>query len=187
VFRNVAGNGTLDRADSLFPTNADSIAISDIDNDGLADVVVNNPSSGITFLTMFSGRTPSACGYSVSPTSVVLPQSIQATASLSVSARAGCSWTSSREGDWITITSGTTGNGNGQVSYTVSANTGLVRTGQIVAAGRSIPVTQPGSLSPLAFSQGTLIDPGAPATALAAGDFNRDGIRGPLVRSKWEM
>ena len=51
---------------------------------------------------------------------------------------------------WITITVGSTGTGNGTVSYSVSANTtGSTRTGTMTIGGQTFTVTQNGAASPV--------------------------------------
>jgi hypothetical protein len=55
----------------------------------------------------------------------------------------GCSWTATRSGSWITITSGASGTGNGTVGYRVSANGGSSsRTGTLTVAGQPVIITQ---------------------------------------------
>ncbi len=65
---------------------------------------------------------------------------------VSVTAAAGCSWTASANDesrDWIRISSGSRGSGNGVVNYTVLANnTENTRTGALTIAGQAFTVTQ---------------------------------------------
>jgi hypothetical protein len=58
---------------------------------------------------------------------------------------AGCAWTAASADSWLTITSGASGNGNGTVAFSVTANTGSSRTGTLTIAGQSYSVTQAGS------------------------------------------
>ena len=47
---------------------------------------------------------------------------------------------------WISVTSGSSGTGNGTVSYTVAANTATnARTGTLTIAGQTVTVTQAGA------------------------------------------
>ena len=83
-----------------------------------------------------------ACGpITLSSTS----QSFDATGgggSVNVSAT-GCSWTASSNVSWISITAGSSGNGNGTVSYSVAANTtGSPRTGTLTIANQIVVITQ---------------------------------------------
>jgi len=65
--------------------------------------------------------------------------------SVTVTAAAGCSWTASSNADWIAVTAGSTGTGNGTVSYSVRANSGNeVRSGVLSIGDRSHSVTQEG-------------------------------------------
>ncbi|MEI6154444.1 MAG: BACON domain-containing carbohydrate-binding protein, partial [Deltaproteobacteria bacterium] len=64
--------------------------------------------------------------------------SVQLTASSS-----SCSWTATPAADWITIKSGSTGTGNGTVTYSVAANTEIVpRTGAIAVDTLTFTVTE---------------------------------------------
>ncbi len=52
-------------------------------------------------------------------------------------------WTASSASDWITITNGASGTGNGQVTYTVAGNpTTSVRRGTLTVAGTAFMITQ---------------------------------------------
>ena len=82
------------------------------------------------------------CSYSISPSNQTLSLQAQSGTDISVSTAAGCTWTAVSNDSWITITSGTSGSGNGTVSWTVSQNTGAKRTGTITVAGRTFNVTQ---------------------------------------------
>ena len=55
----------------------------------------------------------------------------------------GCTWTATSNVAWITISAGTTGTGNGSVSYSVAANTaGTARNGTLTIAGQVYNITQ---------------------------------------------
>jgi hypothetical protein len=82
------------------------------------------------------------CTYNVSPTNVKMGRGGD-TKSVKVDTTAGCSWTASSNTSWITITSGSSGTGDGNVSVTASSNTtGAKRTGSLTVAGRTITVEQ---------------------------------------------
>ncbi len=53
-----------------------------------------------------------------------------------------CAWTAVSNVPWITITSGSSGTGNGTVQYSVTSNTGGVRTGTITIANQTFTVIQ---------------------------------------------
>jgi uncharacterized repeat protein (TIGR01451 family) len=63
------------------------------------------------------------CVFSITPTSQSFTSS-GGTGTVSVSAPPLCNWTATADRDWITVTSGTVGTGNGTVSYSVAPNTG---------------------------------------------------------------
>jgi hypothetical protein len=81
------------------------------------------------------------CTYALSPAS----QSFAApggSATMSVTAGSGCGWTAASQTPWITITAGSSGSGNGSVSYSVQANTGSARSGTLTVAGQTFTVYQ---------------------------------------------
>lgn len=83
---------------------------------------------------LYNGFTP-GCSFAVNPTDRTFSQAA-ATSSVNVIAGNGCDWTASAFPNWITITSGSSGSGNGTINYSVAANTtGLPRTGTIDVAG----------------------------------------------------
>jgi len=62
----------------------------------------------------------------------------------SIAVTATSTWDVIAVSNWITITSPTSGSGNGTVSFTVSANTGPPRTGAILIGGQTYAVHQDG-------------------------------------------
>ncbi|MDQ4120238.1 MAG: hypothetical protein M3209_02075 [Acidobacteriota bacterium] len=84
------------------------------------------------------------CSYSINPNGVNAPAT-SSTGSFTVTAPAGCTWTAVANENWLSVTSGSEGNGNGTVNYSVATNTGAQRTGTITAAGQNFIVTQSGA------------------------------------------
>ena len=63
-----------------------------------------------------------------------------------VRAPSGCSWVAVSNSSWIRITAGSSGSGNGSVSYTVTANpSSSARTGTLSIGGWTFTVTQAGA------------------------------------------
>jgi hypothetical protein len=84
------------------------------------------------------------CTYTISPTSRTVPSNL-GTYSIGVTTTKGCDWTATESVSWIDITSGSSGSGNGTVTYSVLANTSSnSRTAIITVAGKSHTVTQEG-------------------------------------------
>lgn len=83
----------------------------------------------------------SGCTYSINPSSTTAGSSGGAS-SFTVTAGSGCSWTATTSSAWISITGGSSGTGNGTVSFTVQSNIGAARTGTITAAGQTFTVNQ---------------------------------------------
>ena len=82
------------------------------------------------------------CSYAVSPASASFAAS-GGTGSATVTASAGCVWVSTSGASWISVNSGSAGTGNGNVTYSVGANTAAMqRTGTLTIAGQTLMVSQ---------------------------------------------
>lgn len=91
------------------------------------------------------------CSFSISPTSESFGFS-GGTGTVGVIAPAGCSWSVTGVPTWITITAGSSGAGNGTVSYSVQANPGSARNVTLTIAGLSFTVNQAAFGSGCTFS-----------------------------------
>ena len=61
-----------------------------------------------------------------------------------VTTQSGCQWTASSNTDWITISSDSSGNGTGVVTYAVAPNLGSdLKTGTVTIAGKTLTITVP--------------------------------------------
>ncbi|MFL6212032.1 MAG: Calx-beta domain-containing protein [Pyrinomonadaceae bacterium] len=82
------------------------------------------------------------CVYTLAPTAQSFTAA-PATSSVGVTANSGCGWTAVSNSNFITINSGSSGNGSGTVSYSVTQNTTTSqRTGTMTIAGQTFTVTQ---------------------------------------------
>ena len=97
--------------------------------------------AGQTFTVNQSASGP--CAFSITPTRVTFGAG-PATASVSVTAGAGCNWTATSNASWITVTGGTPGSANGVVTYAVAQYPGKPkrRSGTLTVAGQTLTVTQ---------------------------------------------
>jgi hypothetical protein len=70
------------------------------------------------------------------------------TGSFSLDAADGCAWAAVSGAEWITITAGGSGSGDGIIEFSVAANPGDARSGVIAVGGQTFTVTQraPGNL-----------------------------------------
>ena len=100
--------------------------------------------AGSTFTVVQDGGLGERCSYSIAPNF----QSFSASggsATILVTAAAGCAWQATTTTSWVTITSASVGVGNGTVTYSVGANGGAaVRKGTITIAGKTFSVKQQG-------------------------------------------
>jgi predicted outer membrane repeat protein len=102
---------------------------------GLVTVTTGSGSS-VTFVV----SQDTGCSYSVPASTTV--QATGGTSVFSVATAAGCPWMASTTTPWIQITSGASGLGNGQVTFTFLTNTGAARSGTITVATRTLTVNQ---------------------------------------------
>ena len=91
---------------------------------------------------------PTNCTVQISPSGQSLPVS-GGTGTISVTATPStCTWAADSSVSWITLTSGSSGAGNGAVTFLVAANTGAARTGTISIASRTFTVSQAAAVPP---------------------------------------
>ena len=107
-------------------------------------VVTTVNSAGESGYSNEVSATPVPCSYSINPTG----QSFTSTGgsgSISVIVVNGCNWNATSNVSGITITSGSSGSGNGIVNYTIAANDGSsCRIGTITVADNTFNVVQAG-------------------------------------------
>lgn len=89
----------------------------------------------------------SPANLTLSPTSLAVPQA-GASGRFNVVTGAGCNWTSFSDVSWISITTPVSGTGNGGIGYTIAANTGSARAGNIHVGSQLFAVTQAGVALP---------------------------------------
>ena len=78
----------------------------------------------------------------------------------------GCGWTASSGASWITVTSGSSGTGNGTVGYAAAANTGSQRLGTITVGDQTFTLTQDASCSYSITPTSTNIGSGGASTSV---------------------
>ena len=82
------------------------------------------------------------CTCTLSASSQIIPAA-GGTGTISVTAMQGCDWTAESDDHWITITSGSSGDGTGTVQYSVAAHPARkARTGTLTIGGQTFTVTQ---------------------------------------------
>jgi hypothetical protein len=85
-----------------------------------------------------------ACSYTLAPSSRSLGAT-GGTSTFALTAPAGCAWTATENVDWLTITSGASGSGNGTVTFTVANNsTTSARNTTLTIGGQNAAVNQAG-------------------------------------------
>jgi hypothetical protein len=117
-----------------------------------------------------TGPTP-VCSYAISPSTLAVGGD-GGTGKVTITTAAGCAWTASTNADWITITAGASGTGDGSVTYSIAANgTTTLRTATVTIGGQNHAVSQQGRI-PTVCSYDL-----SPATA----DFTKDGGSGSFT------
>jgi hypothetical protein len=98
--------------------------------------------------------TPS-CSFSVvQPTTTFGPEGGTGSASITVTAGTGCTWTATSSAAFITFTTGS-GTGSGTAAFTVAVNTGAERTSTLTIAGTSVTITQRAAVPPATLAAPT--------------------------------
>ncbi len=118
-----------------------------------------------------------SCNYSIDPPSRQF-DSNGGSGNVSVIAPSGCSWTATSNANWIAVTSGSSGNGNGAVTYFVATNSGTARTGTITVAGQTFAVMQGAACSsncPATFTEVSTSLTSVSNSFVAWGDYDNDG------------
>ena len=114
--------------------------------------------AGSTFsVTQRAASTGGSCSFAVAPASASFGQ-LGGSTSTAVTTTAGCTWTAASNDSWISVTSGSSGNGSGSVSFAAAANLGAARSGSLTVAGRTVTVSQAALVSLPTCSYG--ISPG---------------------------
>ena len=129
--------------------------------DGLIHVTLSSvalPSPGIVYESRVfavgpGGSAPSdvsntfmfsvPCTYAAAPMTQSVPVA-GGPGTVNVTASGGCAWTAASNANWLTISAGAAGTGNGAVSFNAAANTATTaRSGTLVVAGTQVTVNQP--------------------------------------------
>jgi len=101
-------------------------------------------SNEVSYATSLSASKPQSCTYALSSPGASFA-STGGGGSVTVTAPAGCAWSSSTPPSWLKLTSGPSGTGNGSVIYSVAPNTTTSsRTVSLTIAGQVFTVTQAG-------------------------------------------
>jgi bacillolysin len=89
----------------------------------------------------FTVEQASGCTYALDPTSASFG-SDGGSGTVAVTAGTGCAWTAASHDSWITVTGGSSGSGNGTVSYGVAPSATPARTGTMTIGGQTFTVEQ---------------------------------------------
>jgi uncharacterized protein (TIGR03437 family) len=128
--------------------------------------------AGQTFIVTQS----SVCLYTLTPGQTTVPVN-GGTGMFTVTTTAGCAWAAQSSVDWVTVTAGTGGSGNGTVTFSVAANSDNVpRTTSITVGNTGFIVSQP------AAGCEFTIDPGT-ATFASEGGTGSIDVAGPSACS----
>ncbi|MBK9313320.1 MAG: hypothetical protein IPM55_03565 [Acidobacteria bacterium] len=108
-------------------------------------VEVNSGAVGSYSLTINAPSTQPTCTYQLTPTNQSFTN-LGGNGTINVSTQQGCNWNVVNSNTWITITGGSSGSGNGTVSYTVAPNqAAAARGGILTIGGQTFTVNQTGT------------------------------------------
>jgi hypothetical protein len=100
--------------------------------------VINN--NAYTVANFRASASP-GCTYTLSPASASVPAA-SSTSSFAVTAGAGCAWNAASNASWLTISTGSGTTDSGTLYYSVAANTGPARVGNITIGSQGFTVNQ---------------------------------------------
>lgn len=106
-----------------------------------ADIATMSSETAVALSGNLAGGAPPTCSFSVSPTTASIIGAGGA-ATIAVTTMAGCTWTAVSHGSWLTVTSGASGSGSGNVKYTVTANSGAARSTTLTIAGKTVTINE---------------------------------------------
>ena len=144
--------------------------------------VASNPGSarggtltiaGETFTVSQSGS--AGCAYGINPSSQSIDASGGSAMPVAVSTSPSCAWTATSNANWLVVTSGGSGSGNGTVNFTAAPNQAAERVGTLTIAGQTVTVTQAAAatcsyaINPVSQSMAASGGPGTPV-AVATGE-----------------
>lgn len=103
---------------------------------------------GVAFQVTQQPAAPANCAFAFATPSVNVPATASTGNIASVTTTAGCPWTASTPDNWITITGGAAGTGNGTITFSVAANPAAARVGTITVGGQTFRVEQAAAALP---------------------------------------
>ena len=112
----------------------------------------------------FTVQQDAGCSFSISPANQNAASS-GGNVAVGVTAPDGCAWTAASNATWISLSSGSSGSGNGTVQLVVAANPDAERTGTVTIAGETFTVVQAsGCTYTLSPSSQTIPSAGGPGS-----------------------
>ena len=119
-----------------------SLSISSFGEDDDSEIYVVSLTGVVSRIAGASGG-GAVCTLNISPSQLIVSRAGE-TASITVTAPAGCKWTATSTAEWITFPSGATGAGSGTLMASVPQRSGwpIPRFGFIIVAGQAIAVIQ---------------------------------------------
>lgn len=114
-------------------------------------------------------RAGASCTYELTPVSLAHGSS-GGTGTVSIATGAGCAWDVTTTNDWIQFTTATNGTGGGGFDYALLANWELTaRTGAVLVAGQTLPVTQEAYTGGFVFRSINATVPGEVSLSITGG------------------
>ncbi|OAD19669.1 hypothetical protein THIOM_004682 [Candidatus Thiomargarita nelsonii] len=144
-----------------------------IDLGGISSIFISNTSGGIEIDHLQFGVSNCA-DVNITPTNFSHSSSAES-GTVTINASPECSWTATSNTDWATLTFGESGNGNGTVTYSITANPShKSRQGTLTIAGQTFTITQEGiecsySITPTSQSHSSNAETGSVQVS-ASGD-----------------
>ncbi len=146
--------------------------------DAHGDLYVSDSGNGAIRLASLPS---SSCTYSVSPSSLQVPDA-GGNSAVTITTGGDCLWAVSNLPAWIFVPGPSTGSGSASISLTVSANPAAARSIEILIGGVAMTINQAGNAAPLSIGAG--VNSADYSTGVAPGSiasfFGNFLVQGPL-------
>ena len=167
---------------SVLFVNADTLAIENTLSIPLrASRILVNPATNTVYVSTINASQRTGivvisdilpCTFTISPTSSTIAAAGEFNRQINVLTQNGCAWMAQSNDNWLTVTGGATGSGNGTVTYSAAANSGAQRTGTITVAGQTFTVNQTAASNASSYVVTNTNDSGAGSLRQAILDAN---------------
>ncbi len=122
-----------------------AVPAANVSSAGSAVVTVVNPLPGGGTSNSTAFPVTLVCTFALTPSAATFPATAT-TGTVGIAAAPGCVWSAASLDSYLTITSGSSGSGDGTVSFALTADSSSARTATLVVAGQDVTISQDGTV-----------------------------------------